>query len=178
MGNLFQKLFMGFGVKEMKIVMIGLDGAGKTTILYKLKFGEVTTVPTLGVNLEMVQYNNINFTVWDLAGQARLRAFWVHYYRNTQGIIFVVNSCDYQRIEEAARELHSVLLEYDLKDSVLLVFANKQDLPNAMSIETISQKLGIHNIKNRMKYIQGTCAITGDGLYEGLDWLSQAFKNI
>ncbi|CAI0626097.1 unnamed protein product [Linum tenue] len=128
MGLSFAKLFSSlFSKKEMRILMVGLDAAGKTTILYKLKLGEiVTTIPTIGFNVETVEYKNISFTVWD----------------------------------------------DELRDAVLLVFANKQDLPNAMNAAEITDKLGLHSLRQRHWYIQSTCATSGEGLYEGLDWLS------
>jgi len=178
MGSLFAKLFTGFGKKEVRILMVGLDAAGKTTVLYKLKLGEiVTTIPTIGFNVETVQYKNINFTVWDVGGQDKIRPLWRHYYQNTQGIIYVVDSNDRERIDEAALELQKVLREDELRDSVLLVLANKQDLPNAMSVAEVTDKLGLHSLRSRQWYIQATCATSGDGLYEGLDWLSTALKN-
>ena len=106
--------------------MVGLDAAGKTTILYKLKLGEVvTTIPTIGFNVETVEYKNISFTVWDVGGQDKIRLLWRHYYQNTQGIIFVVDSNDRDRADDAKEELHRMLGEDELKDAVLLVMANK-----------------------------------------------------
>merc|ERR1719508_34174 len=82
--------------------MVGLDAAGKTTILYKLKLGEiVTTIPTIGFNVETVEYKNISFTVWDVGGQDKIRPLWRHYFQNTQGLIFVVDSNDRERIGES-----------------------------------------------------------------------------
>mmetsp|Transcript_11816 Transcript_11816/g.19681 ORF Transcript_11816/g.19681 Transcript_11816/m.19681 type:complete len:181 (-) Transcript_11816:163-705(-) len=177
MGNVFAKLFSGFGKKDMRILMVGLDAAGKTTILYKLKLGEiVTTIPTIGFNVETVEYKKINFTVWDVGGQDKIRPLWRHYFQNTQGLIFVVDSNDRERVTEACDELNKMLNEDELREAVLLVFANKQDLPNAMSVAEITDKLGLHSIRNRKWYIQSTCATSGDGLYEGLDWLSNALK--
>ena len=113
--------------KDMRILMVGLDAAGKTTILYKLKLGEVvTTIPTIGFNVETVDYKNISFTVWDVGGQDKIRNLWRHYYQNTQGLIFVVDSNDKARIEDAKNELHKMLQEEELKEADLLVFANKQ----------------------------------------------------
>lgn len=153
--------------------MVGLDAAGKTTILYKLKLGEiVTTIPTIGFNVETVEYKNISFTVWDVGGQDKIRPLWRHYFTNTQGLIFVVDSNDRERIAEANDELQKMLQEEELSDAMLLVFANKQDLPNAYSISEITDKLGLHSVKSRKWYVQGTCATQGTGLYEGLDWLS------
>jgi len=162
-----------FGKKQMRILMVGLDAAGKTTILYKLKLGEiVTTIPTIGFNVETVEYKNISFTVWDVGGQDKIRPLWRHYFQNTQGVIFVVDSNDRERIAEAQDELQKILQEDELRDAVLLVFANKQDLPNAMNAAELTDKLGLHSLKNRRWYIQATCATQGHGLYEGLDWLS------
>ncbi len=176
---------------------VGLDAAGKTTVLYKLKLGEiVTTIPTIGFNVETVEYKNISFTVWDVGGQDKIRPLWRHYFQNTQGLIFVVDSNDRERINEARDELHRMIGEDELRDAVLLIFANKQvsrltrcklriasnsyspkDLPNAMNAPEITDKLGLHSMRNRNWYIQSTCATTGDGLYEGLDWLSNQLKN-
>merc|ERR1711865_1226524 len=101
--RLFERMF---GKKEMRILMVGLDAAGKTTILYKLKLGEVvTTIPTIGLNVEEVQYKNINFTVWDVGGQDKIRKLWRYYYQNTQGLIFVVDSNDRDRIQDAREEI-------------------------------------------------------------------------
>lgn len=150
---------------------------GKTTILYKLKLGEiVTTIPTIGFNVETVQYKKVSFTVWDVGGQDKIRPLWRHYFQNTQGLIFVVDSNDRERIGEAAEELNKMLREEELKDVVVLVLANKQDLPNAMSVSEVTDKLGLHSLGARKWYIQSTCATTGDGLYEGLDWLSSALN--
>jgi len=178
MGGNFGKLFRRlFSKKDMRILMVGLDAAGKTTILYKLKLGEiVTTIPTIGFNVETVEYKNINFTVWDVGGQDKIRPLWRHYFQNTQGLIFVVDSNDRERIQEASEELTKMLNEDELREAALLVFANKQDLPNAMSVAEVTDKLGLHSIRTRKWYIQSTCATSGDGLYEGLDWLSNVLS--
>lgn len=146
---------------------VGLDAAGKTTILYKLKLGEiVTTIPTIGFNVETVEYKNISFTVWDVGGQDKIRPLWRHYFQNTQGLIFVVDSNDRDRIGEARDELHRMLNEDELRDAALLIFANKQDLPNAMTVSEISDKLNLHSVRNRQWNIQATCATNAEGLYE------------
>jgi len=139
-----------FGKKQMRILMVGLDAAGKTTILYKLKLGEiVTTIPTIGFNVETVEYKNICFTVWDVGGQDKIRPLWRHYFQNTQGLIFVVDSNDRERITEAQEELQKMLQEDELREATLLVFANKQDLPNAMTASELTDKLGLQNLRNR-----------------------------
>ena len=176
MGSYFAKVWQRMlGSREMRILMVGLDAAGKTTILYKLKLGEVVnTIPTIGFNVETVEYKNISFNVWDVGGQDKIRLLWRHYYTNTQGLIYVVDSNDRERIEENREELHKMLAEEELRDAVLLVFANKQDLPGALTCPEITDKLGLHTIRGRTWFIQSTCAVRGDGLYEGLDWLSKS----
>ena len=127
MGNfasIFKRLL---SKKEVRILMLGLDGAGKTTILYKLKLGDnVTTIPTIGFNVETLEYKNINFTVWDVGGQDKIRRLWRHYYMNTHALIFVVDCNDRDRVDEARQELTQMLHDEEMKDAVLLVFANKQ----------------------------------------------------
>merc|ERR1719245_1070090 len=100
------------GKKEMRILMVGLDAAGKTTILYKLKLGEVvTTIPTVGFNVETVECKNISFTVWDIGGQDKIRKVWRHYYLGTAGVIFIIDSNDRDHIEDAREELTKMLAE-------------------------------------------------------------------
>merc|ERR1711907_918183 len=177
--GIFSKVFGKLvGKKDCRILMVGLDAAGKTTILYKLKLGEVvTTIPTIGFNVETVEYKNISFTVWDVGGQDKIRPLWRHYYQGTQGLIFVVDSNDRDRAQDAQEELMKMLNEDEMRDAVLLVFANKQDLPNAMPAAEVTEKLGLHNMRNRQWFIQSACASTGDGLYEGLDWLSRTLSS-
>jgi len=158
--------------------MVGLDAAGKTTILYRLKLGEVvTTIPTLGFNVETVKYNNISFTVWDVGGQERIRRLWRHYFEDTDGLIYVVDSNDRQRIQESSKELRSILQEDALRDAAVLVFCNKQDLPNAATVAEVADALGMQQIRQKEWHVQASIAVNGDGLIEGLDWLSKAVQN-
>lgn len=163
-----------FGRREVCIIMVGLDAAGKTTVLYRLKLGDaVKTLPTIGFNVEKLEYKNILFTVWDLGGQVATRKIWQHYYQNTDALIFVVDSSDRDRIEEANEELLKMLHKEEMRDAVLLVLANKQDLPDAMTTGELTAKLGLNGLgRNRKWLVQETCATAGDGLYEALDWLA------
>ena len=120
MGCLCSKLC---GNKETRILMVGLDGAGKTTILYLLKFGElVKTIPTIGFNVETLVYKGINFTVWDVGGQDKIRVLWKHYYQNTDGIIYIVDSNGPERLEDSKEELKKMLAEEELKNCPVLIF--------------------------------------------------------
>ncbi|KAJ8490434.1 hypothetical protein OPV22_012155 [Ensete ventricosum] len=180
MGQALRKLFdRFFGHVEMRVAMLGLDAAGKTTILYKLHIGEVlSTVPTIGFNVEKVQYKNVVFTVWDVGGQEKLRPLWRHYFCNTDALIYVVDSLDRERIGRAKEEFQAIIRDPFMLNSIILVFANKQDLRGVMIPMEISEGLGLYDLRNRTWHVQGTCALTGDGLYEGLDWLVTALKEL
>lgn len=180
MGSFIAKaLDMLAGKKERRIVLLGLDAAGKTTILYKLNMGEVVhTVPTIGFNVEIVKYKNIEFTCWDIGGQKKIRGLWHHYFDNTDAIIFVIDSNDPARIEEAKEELATVMTHGMMQDAALLVLANKQDLPQSMVPSVMMEKLGLPTkYRNRQWHIQGTVATSSAGLYEGLDWLADTLNN-
>lgn len=176
-------MLQNWGTRESRVCMVGLDSAGKTTVLYKLKLGEVVnTIPTVGFNVETVQYKKLAFNVWDIGGQDKIRPLWKHYYNGTDGIIFVVDSNDSERLCESDDstfvtnsydELHKLLAEDELRGVPVLVLANKQDLPAAMTVKQVAQSLELHTVRDRQWHVQGTCATSGDGLYEGLDWLSK-----
>ena len=177
MGALISRILGGLSKMEARIVMVGLDAAGKTSILYKLKLGEsVTTIPTIGFNVESVQYNSLDFTIWDIGGQDKIRRLWHHYYANADGIIFVVDSADRHRMEQAQEELHKLTGEPELETAPVLVLANKQDLPDAMKVAEVVEGMALRSLKGRDWYAQGAVAVTGDGLYEGLSWFEKAVK--
>lgn len=177
MGAMIAKALSGLagGTQEQRLLMLGLDAAGKTTVLYKMKLGEiVTTIPTIGFNVETLQYKNIAFTMWDIGGQDKIRPLWRHYFSGTQGLIFVVDSNDKDRFGEASDELHRLLAEPELEDAAVLVLANKQDLPSATPVAELANALGLHKLHQRRQWhVQAACAVSGEGLFEGLDWLSR-----
>jgi len=157
--------------------MLGLDAAGKTTILYQLKIGEVaSTVPTVGFNVETVKHKNIKFTVWDVGGQDRIRKLWRHYYEGTNALLFVVDSSDLDRIGEAAGELERLMEEEELRTAKVLIIANKQDLPQALPVEQLTEELRLDRYQDRVWHVQPACAVTGDGLPEAMEWLTTNLK--
>ncbi|XP_013994019.1 E3 ubiquitin-protein ligase TRIM23 isoform X3 [Salmo salar] len=160
---------------EIRVVTLGLDSAGKTTILFKLKQDEfMQPIPTIGFNVETVEYKNLKFTIWDVGGKHKLRPLWKHYYLNTQAVVFVIDSCHRDRLMEAHSELAKLLTEKELRDALLLIFANKQDVPGAVSVEEMTELLSLHKLCcGRSWHIQGCDARSGMGLHEGLDWLSR-----
>jgi ADP-ribosylation factor-like protein 1 len=118
------------------------------------------------------------FQVWDLGGQTSIRPYWRCYYPNTDAIIFVVDSADAERMPVAKGELAAMLEEEELKDAILLVFANKQDQKGALNAQQISDALGLPEVRNRQWSIQETSALQGKGLFEGFDWLVTSIKGV
>ncbi|KAK6075764.1 ADP-ribosylation factor 1 [Seiridium cupressi] len=145
--------------KEIRILILGLIGE------------VVTTIPTIGFNVESVTYKNLNFNVWDLGGQTSIRPYWRCYYSNTAAVIFVVDSTDIERLQTAAEELGAMLNEDELKDAALLVFANKQDQPGAKGAGEISEALRLGELRDRNWSIMACSAVDGSGVSEGMDWL-------
>jgi len=174
MGKFFSKLFEPlYHEKRLRILILGLDNAGKTTILYKLKINEtVNTIPTIGFNVEILKRDGVYFMMWDLGGQDKLRSLWRHYYQNTDALIFVVDSNDKERFKTAKNELHSVM-NYDLmKDVNVLIFCNRQDLPDACTTEQLANALEINKLKTKV-CIKKCVATKGIGLTEGFDWIAK-----
>jgi small GTP-binding protein len=164
---------MLLGIKKVTALILGLDQAGKTTILYKLKLGEtVSTIPTIGFNVETVNYKKLEITCWDVGGMDKIRGLWVHYITGVQFLVYVVDCYDEDRIAESSQELRKLLANDELKSSCLLIYANKQDLPGAMNAQKVSEKLDLDSLKNMKWYVQPCCALTGEGLNEGLEWIS------
>ncbi|KAL1518520.1 hypothetical protein AB1Y20_002809 [Prymnesium parvum] len=166
--------------RECRAVVVGLDGAGKTSIVSRLKNGhldEKKIISTVGFNVECVEYRKMIFSLWDLGGSADARSFWHLYYPDTQAIIFVVDCHDIERLVEARHELHRMLAEYELWDAPLLVYANKQDLPHAKKVREVAEVLNLFSLSTRNWHIVDTQAthadITDANLHAGLDWLME-----
>lgn len=171
------------GQGTLHVVMLGLDSAGKTTALYRLKFDQyLNTVPTIGFNCEKVKgtlgkAKGINFLVWDVGGQEKLRPLWKSYTRCTDGIVFVLDSVDIERMEEAKMELIRTVKSPENVGVPILVLANKQDLPGAREPKELEKLLGLTELGTtttqggHLWHVQPACAITGDGLHEGLEVL-------
>jgi len=177
MGGLFAKLHRLFDSfpRDQRILMLGLDAAGKTTVLYQLKLGEPQhTIPTIGFNVETVSYKSTDLTIWDVGGQQKIRPLWRHYYQNTDALIWVIDSADAERLTESEEELRYLLQQDELRNAVVLVFANKADLPGAMGVKELAKGLGLDRCRGRDWYVQRAVATSGEGLYEGLDWMRDA----
>ena len=165
-------LFFHFTVLTVKKIV----SAGKTTLLRKVKVLEPRSQPTVGFNLESLQYRQLTLVMWDVGGQEKIRALWHHYFVKSHGLIFVVDSCDSSRIPEARKELQKLLHEPELKEAKLLVYANKQDVNGCLSVSDLTDMLDLTLVEDREWYVQGCSASTGKGVYEGLDWLVESLK--
>ncbi|MHA1798950.1 MAG: ADP-ribosylation factor family protein [Candidatus Helarchaeota archaeon] len=160
--------------KDIKLVMIGLDNAGKTTILNYLKAGITTeTIPTVGVNHETFKFKKLNFNCYDIGGQVSFREFWKEAAQDCNALIFVVDSSDKERLEEAKDELNEIISKH-LGDKIpIMIFSNKIDLPNHATHSEIVKTFDLPILQERNWHIQETSAKTGDGFLEGFIWLYQ-----
>uniref|UniRef100_A0A4W5JHW6 ADP-ribosylation factor-like protein 1 n=1 Tax=Hucho hucho TaxID=62062 RepID=A0A4W5JHW6_9TELE len=181
LGGFFSSLFSGlFGTREMRILILGLDGAGKTTILYRLQVGEVVTTIPITINLQYYTFSDLPFSffsVWDLGGQTSIRPYWRCYYSNTDAVIYVVDSSDRDRMGISKSELVAMLEEEELKKAILVVFANKQDMEQAMTPTEVANSLGLPALKDRKWQIFKTSATKGTGLDEAMEWLVESLKS-
>ena len=175
MGFLISKVieFFSRSKNNFKIIILGIQNAGKTTILYRLALGQlVKTTPTIGSNVEEINYNNVKFQAWDLGGQENMRSVWDVYYSNTDGVIFVIDSNDKDNYEESKNQFYKILQNETLKNAVILIFANKQDLITSKKVNEIIEIYELDSIKNHVWHIQPCSANTGEGLLTGIKWLS------
>ena len=157
---------------EARILVLGLDNSGKTTILKSLSEEDISTImPTQGFNIKSLSQDGFKLHVWDIGGQRAIRPYWKNYFENTDALVYVVDSSDEERLKESTEELNNLLNEPDLSKIPLLVFANKQDLQFALDAEDILEHLNLTDIQFRTWNIQACSAITKEGLQEGMEWL-------
>ncbi len=157
--------------RSATIVILGLDGAGKTTLLNFLMKGEPgETIPTVGANFERVRIRNIEFNIWDLGGQRSLRRMWAEYADKADAIIFMIDSADRERFEEAKEELWKVI-SMMRKGVSLLILANKADLENAATVMEVIDEFELTKLEGITWQVVWTSALTGFGLFEAFSWL-------
>ena len=183
MGALLSRII--FGYNDIRILLLGLDSAGKTTLLYKLKLGTIIeTIPTIGFNLEAVNYKNMTMTIWDVGGQDKLRQLWKHYYQDTKVIIFMIDVNDKERIELASEEFYKVVNDATAREKLkhVIIYANKADLVapgDTINISYITELFKLDNLRSNgiESHIQECSALNGNGVYEGLDKLRSMLNN-
>jgi len=154
---------------------LGLDNAGKTTLLHKLKYGSIRLViPTQRAQLQEIVLGNVKFRAWDLGGHEQVRNLWKEYFFEADAVIFLVDSADHDRIDEASQELHSLLKELNLEGVPFLILANKIDLMNAALSETqLEQALHLSEFEDNRPIKLFRCSLVeGTGYPDGFRWLS------
>ena len=174
MGFIFSKIldFFSRSRSNFKIIILGIQNAGKTTILYRLSLGQlVQTTPTIGSNVEEISYNNVKLQAWDLGGQESTRSVWDVYFVNTDAIIYVIDTHD-TNFEESKNQFYKLLENEALKNTIILIYANKQDLSGEKKVNEIIQIYELDKIKDHIWYVQPCSAQTGEGLVTGMKWLS------
>lgn len=171
--------FVGATKSKVNIIIVGLDNSGKTTIIEKMKMGNVKkgggiqeVTPTVGFNVDEFSKGGLSFTVFDMSGAGRYRNLWEQHYKDAKAIIYVVDSTDKLRLCVAKDELDSMLSANDLKGKPFLFFANKMDLPAALGPVDVAQGLALDEIKDHPWQIVPSNALEGTGLAEGIDWLT------
>ncbi|OWF45432.1 ADP-ribosylation factor 1-like [Mizuhopecten yessoensis] len=170
MGAIWTKIFRN---KEVRVLLLGLDAVGKTTLLYRLKLGEFNLViPTIGFNVESIQYKDINFTAWDIGSRDKMRPLFRHYYKGTEAVVIVIDSHDKERLDELNHDVIKPALQAEeLSSACFLFLANKCDMEPHMSSEEIHDRLGLRQLKHTWNLFH-VSALRGDGLTEALDWLA------
>eukprot|EP00761_Pharyngomonas_kirbyi_P011952 gb/GECH01011978.1/.p1 GENE.gb/GECH01011978.1/~~gb/GECH01011978.1/.p1 ORF type:complete len:178 (+),score=51.76 gb/GECH01011978.1/:1-534(+) len=162
---------------EARILILGLDNAGKTTALKRLSNEDPSHImPTQGFNVKSIVHGNLKLNVWDIGGQRAIREYWRSYYDNVGGLVFVIDCADRARLEECSVELGKLLEEEKLAGCPILVFANKQDLVTALPASEVAESMNLHSIRGRKWQIQGCSAKNGDGLKDGMEWLVKNMK--
>lgn len=172
MGQTWNKITR-YRSKEARILLLGLESVGKTTLLYRLKLGEtIKTTPTIGFNVETFQYRDLFLNAWDLGFGGKMRPLCQHYYKGSNAVVIMIDSCDRERLEEVAYDvIKPALKSDDLKDAIFLFLANKSDLENGMTIQEISDLLALHNLKRKWN-IFSISALNGNGISDAFDWLA------
>ncbi|KAF2077807.1 hypothetical protein CYY_000852 [Polysphondylium violaceum] len=158
--------------KELRILLLGLDNAGKTTILKKFNGEDISTIsPTLGFNIQTLLYKDYKLNIWDVGGQKTLRSYWRNYYEENDAVIWVIDSSDIRRIDDCKEELKKLLDEEKFAGASFLVFANKQDLDGALTSEQIAKYMDLESLSTHHWEIKSCSAVTGQGLEEGIEWV-------
>eukprot|EP01066_Platyproteum_vivax_P002380 Platyproteum_vivax@DN12902_c0_g1_i1.p1 len=175
-----------FSKKEIRVIMLGLDNAGKSTTLEQMKrlftgkgLNASQIPPTIGLNIGSITINGSSVIFWDLGGQQALRSIWERYYQECHGLMYVIDSCDVERFSEAKETLNNVLNNGALTEGIpLLLMANKQDVHTALTVDQVSQLMGVEELQGRAVHIHPCSALKGIGVEEAAKWLVAEAKTI
>ena len=162
--------------REMRILVLGLDNAGKTTCIKRFNNQDITTIsPTLGFQICPLQFRGFTLNLWDIGGQQSLRSYWRNYFEATDGIAWVVDCNDAQRLADCRRELHALLQEERLAGASLLLLLNKCDIPTALPPAEVAEAIGVAELRSGKRHVQlvKCSAVTGEGLLDGMEWIAK-----
>jgi len=173
-----------FSKIEFHVLILGIDKAGKTTLLEKLKtmysdsegLPPDRIVPTVGLNIGRAEALKSKLVFWDLGGQIGLRTIWEKYYEEAHAVIYVVDAACQSRFEDTKSALEKVLRHEDLQGAPILIYANKQDLPGAVSAEDLARYLDLKELNERPYMFQAISAYDGLGIKDGINWLVDAME--
>jgi small GTP-binding protein len=162
--------------KEAKIGIFGYNGAGKTSLLYRMVLGKaIQVIPTIGFNVDTFSLNGVKFTAWDVGGRGKIRALHHHYYAGLNAVVYIVDAVDTEIMPEAIDEFQRMTKEPQLQNCIFMLLGNKQDLPNALSMQEIERRFDVKSV-NQTVYVQGVCVTSSDGVHEAFHWLSEQLK--
>ncbi|CAO2815516.1 unnamed protein product [Amaranthus hypochondriacus] len=173
-----------FSKTEFHVLILGIDKAGKTTLLEKLKelylnlegLPPDRIVPTVGLNIGRIEVGNTKLVFWDLGGQPGLRSIWEKYYEEAHAVIYVVDANTPSRFEDSKSALEKVLRHQDLQGAPLLILANKQDLSSAVSAEEVARYLDLKKLDERLYMFEAVSGFDGRGIKGSVDWLVNAME--
>ncbi|KAL6338486.1 hypothetical protein AAG906_020580 [Vitis piasezkii] len=173
-----------FSKAEFHVLILGIDKAGKTTLLEKLKalysnlegLPPDRILPTVGLNIGRVELSNTKLVFWDLGGQPGLRSIWEKYYEEAHAVVYVIDASCPSRFEDSKSALEKILRHEDLQGAPLLILANKQDLGDAASSEEIARYLDLKKLDERVYMVEAVSAYDGMGIKESVDWLVEVME--
>ncbi|CAI9092191.1 OLC1v1027376C1 [Oldenlandia corymbosa var. corymbosa] len=173
-----------FSKTEFHVLILGIDKAGKTTLLEKLKsqysnlegLPPDRIVPTVGLNIGRIEVSNTKLVFWDLGGQPGLRSIWEKYYEEAHAVVYVVDAACPSRFEDSKSALEKVLRHEDLQGAPLLILANKQDLAQAVTAEEVGRYLDLKKLDERVYTFQAVSGYDGTGIKESVDWLVDSME--
>lgn len=170
--------------RELRVLLLGLDNSGKSTIVLKLLGLDTSSVsPTMGFQIHRLPWKQYNLSIWDIGGQTTLRAFWSNYFDRTDVVIWVIDASSIDRLHELYEELREKVIQQDrLQGLLFLLLINKIDLVPGSQVEQVkaqvSQELNLGAELSLGKYhVQMTSGVTGDGLHGALDWIVEALDD-